>query len=100
MRKKSYIWIAVINQAGFKYRKGRGFDMTFKEFTKWCNERACDGCWGMKEAIQCMEIGTLIAKQRFWKREKIWKDYCDEVGIVEKIVEPTSRKIAEVYGAN
>lgn len=26
--------------------------MKFKEFSAWCNDRACDGCWGMTEAIK------------------------------------------------
>ena len=30
--------------------------MKFKEFTNWCNERACDGCWGMLEAIACINL--------------------------------------------
>ena len=25
--------------------------MKYKEFIRWCNERACDGCWGMLEAM-------------------------------------------------
>ena len=74
--------------------------MTFKEFSNWCNDRACDGCWGMNGAIQCMEIGSLISKQRFWNREKMWREYCAETGIIEKLVEPTNKKIMEVYGCN
>ena len=30
--------------------------MTYKEFESWCNYRACDGCWSMKEAIICIGI--------------------------------------------
>ena len=30
--------------------------MKFKEFAKWCNERACDGCWGMLEAMACIDL--------------------------------------------
>lgn len=30
--------------------------MKFKEFTKWCNYRTCDGCWGMQEATICIRI--------------------------------------------
>ena len=48
--------------------------MTFKEFSKWCNERACDGCWGMKEAMICVTICEDIYKKPFWKREKIWRE--------------------------
>lgn len=48
--------------------------MKFKEFSKWCNERACDGCWGMAEAIVCCETAQTIYKLPFWKREKAWKE--------------------------
>ena len=34
--------------------------MKFKEFAKWCNERACDGCWGMLEAMACIDISIFI----------------------------------------
>lgn len=45
--------------------------MTFKEFTAWCNERACDGRWGMVEAMVCIDLMAEIRKLSFWKREKI-----------------------------
>lgn len=48
--------------------------MKFKEFTNWCNERACDGCWGMLEAMTCISLIKEIRKAPFWKREKIWKE--------------------------
>ena len=34
--------------------------MTFKEFVEWCNDRACDGCWGMIESMVCMDIISSI----------------------------------------
>lgn len=34
--------------------------MKFKEFVNWCNERACDGCWGMLEAIACINLKYYI----------------------------------------
>lgn len=46
--------------------------MKFKEFSAWCNERACDGCWGMTEAIICTNLCSDIYKFPFWKREKYW----------------------------
>ena len=39
--------------------------MTFKEFTKWCNERACDGCWGILDAMVCIDILSAIRKEPF-----------------------------------
>ena len=68
--------------------------MTFKQFTNWCNERACDGRWGMVEAMVCIDIGTKINKLPFYKREKIWKEqYRDSV--MYEIINPIEKKIAE-----
>lgn len=53
--------------------------MTFKEFTKWCNERACDGRWSMDTAIYCIQIGREIKALPFWKREKAWNEVKDSV---------------------
>ena len=41
--------------------------MKFKEFCKWCNDRAYDGRWGMSEAIICVKIYEEIMKLCFWK---------------------------------
>lgn len=30
--------------------------MKYKEFVRWCNERACDGCWGLNTAMICINI--------------------------------------------
>lgn len=67
--------------------------MKFKEFSKWCNERACDGCWGMAEAIVCCETAQAIYKLPFWKREKAWAEiYKDNI---IPVVIATNNKIKE-----
>ena len=71
--------------------------MTFKQFVQWCNERACDGCWGMLEAMQCIEVMRDVRQYPFWKREKMWKHHHMRA-FVEEIVEKTNQKIREVYG--
>ena len=67
--------------------------MKFKEFSKWCNERACDGCWGAYEAIFCVSIGTEIRRKPFWKREKKWQKMNSELSIEETIVNPINNMI-------
>ena len=70
--------------------------MKFKEFTKWCNRRACDGCWGMAEAICCCETVKAVYKFPFWKREKIWREiYRDNI---MPVVNATNQRIKEVTG--
>lgn len=75
----------------------KGKEMTFKQFVEWCNQRACDGCWGFIEAMQCIEVMRDVRAYPFWKREKAWKYHHMHNTVVE-IVSQTNRKIAEVYG--
>ena len=69
--------------------------MKFKEFTNWCNERACDGCWGMLEAIACINLINEIMKIQFWKREKIWKENYEQQ-VLEEIINPIEKKLEEM----
>ena len=74
--------------------------MTFKEFSNWCNERCCDGYWGMKEAIFCSRLcGEIYEKAsglfKNKKREKLWnenpyKEYAEE------IVRQINKKISDL----
>lgn len=68
--------------------------MTFKEFTKWCNERACDGCWGMLTAMACIDLIETVKKVPLWKRERHWKNEY-EARVLEEIVNPINKKIAD-----
>ena len=72
--------------------------MTWKEFQKWCNDRAADGCWGYKECKVCVEALRLIQSAPFWKRNYLWKLIATTV--VEQIVLPTNQKIAEIRRIN
>lgn len=69
--------------------------MKFKEFENWCNERACDGCWGMLEAMTCISLIKEIRKATFWKREKIWKENCEQQ-VLEEIINPIEKKLEEM----
>lgn len=73
--------------------------MTYKEFSKWCNERACDGCWGMIEAIICIRIinsveedckGILTTK----RKEKMFHELYEKQASV--IVNATNERIEEL----
>lgn len=68
--------------------------MRFSEFVSWCNERASDGCWGMIEALSCMNIVKEVRKEKFWRREKVWKDKY-EMDVVNQIVQPINHMILE-----
>ena len=72
--------------------------MTWKEFQKWCNERACDGCWGYREARTCIRVMEYIRKLPFWRRKKTWKKV--EQLMLNKIIIPTNQKIEEVRRHN
>ena len=68
--------------------------MTFKRFVEWCNNRACDGCWGMTEVMACIDIISEIRKLPFWKRKKAWKE--KEPQVLDEIVNPINKKIEEM----
>ena len=70
--------------------------MKFKEFVQWCNERACDGCWGISEIVVCTNIMRDVREQPFWKREKYWKEQYEK-DVVEQIVNPLDKKRKEVF---
>lgn len=54
--------------------------MRFREFSRWCNERACDGMWSAQYATRCISIYEEMRNIPFWKREKVWREkYEDEV---------------------
>lgn len=69
--------------------------MKFKEFVNWCNKRACDGCWGMLEAIACINLINEIMKIQFWKREKFWKENYEQQ-VLEEIINPIEKKLEEM----
>ena len=67
--------------------------MTYKEFVQWCNERACDGRWGLLTAMVCIDIIDSMCSTPFWRRKKKWKEY--EQLVVTELVNPTNEKIRE-----
>ena len=72
--------------------------MTYKQFNDWCNQRACDGCWGMNTAMFCIDIIKQIQSQPFWKRERKWRELNTEYSIQNNIINPINNKIIEIYG--
>lgn len=66
--------------------------MKYKEFSDWCNQRACDGCWSMKTAIYCIGVCETINAEQFWKREKLWKKEYESF-VVTNIVDVINEKI-------
>lgn len=72
--------------------------MTWKQFRGWCNERACDGCWGYKEARICIQVLEHIQSLPFWRRKKTWETV--EQLMLEKIINPTNQKIQEMRRKN
>lgn len=69
--------------------------MKFKEFENWCNERACDGCWGMLEVMVCINLMNKIRKIQFWKREKFWKENYEQK-VLEEIINPIVNKLEKM----
>lgn len=71
--------------------------ISFKKFSDWCNDRACDGCWSLNTAKICLNIYDEVKKIPFWKRKKIWKrDY--EEFVLNQIVNPINELIKKNKG--
>lgn len=68
--------------------------MTFRKFVEWCNHRAADGCWSMMTAITCVSIIDEIREERFWRREKVWREKY-EADVLNGIVYPIEEKMKE-----
>lgn len=71
--------------------------MKYKEFKDWCNQRACDGCWGLGAVMFCIDVIKQIQSKPFWKRESEWQKLNAEHSIETNIVIPINHKIAEIY---
>lgn len=70
--------------------------MTFKQFLEFCNERACDGCWGIDQAMTCIGVIEDVLRRLPWCREKYWRDnYEATVGskLVESIKERMNKNV-------
>ena len=60
-------------------------EMSYQDFKKWCNDRACDGRLDMLEAMACLhiirEIDSIKVKGLFKRKatmraqEEAWKKY-------------------------
>ncbi len=60
-------------------------EMSYQDFKKYCNDRACDGNWSMLETMACMDIidkidsikvkGLFKRKKTLKARELAWKNY-------------------------
>lgn len=69
--------------------------MTYKEFKKWCNKRACDGYWSIATADFCIAIMDMINTEPFWKREKEWQNVYKDI-VIKSVIEPIEKKINEL----
>ena len=50
-------------------------DISFHDFNKWANDRACDGRWSMTDAINsCNAIAEYYKCKWPWKRKKKWEE--------------------------
>jgi hypothetical protein len=88
-----------LEQFGDTVCTGYESNMTYKEFKRWCNERCCDGLWGLNVAKACIDALSHIGKKPFWKREKAWQELNRNTGITlyvhdinTKIVEALRRE--------
>lgn len=69
--------------------------MRYKQFVDWCNCRAADGCWGINEAIICIDVMKTVDTFPFFIRDKVWHTYHEDY-ILQNIVTPIDEKISKL----
>ena len=67
-------------------------DVTFEEFNKYCNARACDGQWSAIMAMVCIEVHDKIyqVKPLFGKkkaRERKWQEIKGDYFVLDSEIE-------------
>ena len=67
---------------------------TYRQFRKWCNDRACDGCWSSDVAAACIRILDFMQNLPWYRRRKFWGRI--SIPVMDSIVGPINRKIEEV----
>lgn len=72
--------------------------MKYKEFADWCNQRACDGMWGMNTASACIGVIDYIQSKPFWRRERAWQEFNRDFNIDKIFVNPINEKISALTG--
>ena len=60
--------------------------MTFNQFSKWCSARAADGYWDFGVAGCCLQIVLDVENQKWWRREKYFREHYDVDGIYKGTV--------------
>ena len=55
--------------------------MTFNQFAKWCSARAADGYWDFSISLACSHICCDVCNQKWWRREKYFRENYDVDGI-------------------
>ena len=60
--------------------------MTFTQFSKWCSARAADGYWDFSIALACSHICCDVCNQKWWRREKYFRENYDVEGIYKGTV--------------
>lgn len=69
--------------------------LKYKYFVDWCNQRACDGRWGLQEAVICIHILEEIRETSIFKRKKKWLEL---EPVANEIVTEINKKIKEILG--
>jgi hypothetical protein len=85
--------------------------MTYKQFFDWCNERACDGMWGLYEALVCTDVINKIESVKVsgfhFRKKKLTEQARENAWIklnskwrIEEIINATNKKIVKFRGMN
>lgn len=70
--------------------------MEYKDFVRWCNQRACDGCWDYATCLVCIAIMNEIESVPLCKRNKLWREV--RADVEEKAVKPIEERLKKLRG--
>lgn len=70
--------------------------MKYKDFVRWCNQRAGDGCWDYATCLICIAIMNEVKSVPFRKRGKLWRKV--RADVEEKAVKPIEERLKKLRG--
>lgn len=53
-------------------------NLTFKEFERYANNRACDGNWDLYVALTCAEFMKTVPKRKLFELRSTYNERCEK----------------------
>lgn len=70
--------------------------MEYKDFVRWCNQRACDGVLDYATYLICIAIMKEVESVPLDERDKLWRSV--RADVEEKAVKPIEEYLKKLRG--